>query len=471
MQNSIYQLKAKKYLSSIEEHSFAWNGLPGIFAKMDWFSGVFKNVSVEDVFSILEIDKYDTVDFRDMFTRRYEVNHSGIPEVVLNLNGVMVEFRLYSMLMELKVTDLSESDVYDIFSTPLEYVRLNISGSGLDYLRSIGLDVDLKFREEFILPAEASFHPTRVDCAFDLINYHYDFVDKCKELCRRVQDPRTFRVPAESKGGVKWSERGGDQNTIYLGSTGSDKLLRIYDKKMQYIQANKFVSNCPYKNGDQLPDSWIRFELQSRRPQECSFVLYDCQSYLEVFKYIYNKFAIRELKYVCPSQRQPGEVSQIWQELFDWNKVRGLIQNTYFVQYKHPLDRAKDYVLGSAKTSLWFLRSVMGWENVGRMLDEEFLRMQTSGLPSDQRTLRRLDNLFMSIDFELPDFVEKDDNGIYRFTDAAPSIYDLLLGSPEQGTLLFRKISKCISDCRKSNVDFISIDDLQQFLLNYGIDG
>lgn len=419
--NSVFQLKSKKYLSSIENFSWSWNGLPAIIAKMDWFSGVFKNVSVEDVFSFLEIDEYDTVDFRDIFVNRFEVNHSGIPEVVLNLNGVMIEFRLYSILHELSINDIEDGDVFDIFSTPLEYVRLNISGSGLDYLRTIGLDVDVKFREQFVLAPEASFHPTRVDVAFDLLDYHYDFITKCKDLCRRVQDPKTFRVPAESKGGVKWSERGGDQDTLYLGSTGSDKLLRIYDKKLQYIQANKFTSNCPYNNDGQLPESWIRFELQSRRPQECSYVLYDCQSYVDVFKYIYNKFAIRELKYVSATRREPGEVAQIWQELFDWNKVPALFQNSYFVQFKHPLVRAKDHILGSAKTNLWFLRSVMGWDGVGAMLEEEFHRCQTSGFAGDKRTIKRLESLFMSLDFKLPDNVFKTVDGIYHFSDSTDS--------------------------------------------------
>lgn len=404
----------KSYLSHLEDNSCAWNGQPGIFAKIDWFTAVFKNVSISDVLNCIQLEKFDTVDFQNVYANRLLTSTGAVPEVMFNFNGVVLQLRFESVLYELGINDLDEKDFNDLFYVPFQYIRMDISGKGLDYLRSIGIDVDTVLRQEFKLTT-GEYHPTRCDVAFDLVDYCGDFVTECRKVCAANQDPVTHRVPAQSKGGIKWSERGGDQNTLYLGSVGSDRLLRIYDKKLQFVQANKWQSDSPFKCGDQLPETWIRMELQVRRPSECGKVLYGSTSFEDVFKYIYDKFAVRDLRYNSPRHREPGEVNEIWVALFDWNKITSLLQNWYFVQLKTVKDRAEDYVFGQALTNIALLIAHYGTDGFIAIVLKLIRDLQTSPLPMHRRKIQRLEDMLLSEDFTFPPYVSKDENGLFVF--------------------------------------------------------
>lgn len=241
----------KSYLTGTEESPGLWDGQPSIFCKYDWFTCVFNDVSLKDVLDCIQFFDYDNDDYLKCFSQRILTSVGALPEISLNFNGAHINLRYESLLYLTGSVDLADLDPYKVLNTCLPYIRLDISGSGLDYFRSIGISIDTILNKPFDLPY-GSYHPTRADIAFDLIDYAPDFLDQCKEACHRLAHKDTGRVPAQSNGGIKWSERGGDQNTLYLGSVGSDRLLRIYDKKLQFMNAKKFVSSCPYRNGDQL---------------------------------------------------------------------------------------------------------------------------------------------------------------------------------------------------------------------------
>lgn len=404
----------KSYLSALEDNHCEWNGQPGIFAKIDWFTAVFKNCSVADVLNAIELEKFDTVDFEKVFADRLLTSVGAVPEVLFNFNGVVIQLRYESVLYELGLNELTEEDYNDLFYLPFQYIRMDISGKGLDYLRSIGIDVDTVLRQEFKLTT-GEYHPTRCDVAFDLVDYCGDFVTECRKLCAANQDPVTHRVPAQSKGGIKWSDRGGDQNTLYLGSVGSDRLLRIYDKKLQFVQANKWQSDSPFKHGDHLPDTWIRIELQVRRPSECGKVLYTSGGFEDIFKYVYDKFAIRDLGYVSPTRREPSEVNQLWVALFDWNKITALLQNWYFVQLRTTVERAEDYVFGQALTNIALLIAHYGKQGFIDAVIKEIHTLQTSSLPMHRRKIQRFENMLLGENFTFPANVHKDKNGLFVF--------------------------------------------------------
>lgn len=402
----------KSYLTGTEESPGLWDGQPSIFCKYDWFTCVFNDVSLKDVLDCIQFFDYDNDDYLKCFSQRILTSVGALPEIALNFNGAHINLRYESLLYFTGSVDLADLDPYKVLNTCLPYIRLDISGSGLDYFRSIGISIDTILNKPFDLPY-GSYHPTRADIAFDLIDYAPDFLDQCKEACHRLAHKDTGRVPAQSNGGIKWSERGGDQNTLYLGSVGSDRLLRIYDKKLQFMNAKKYVSSCPYRSGDQLPSSWLRIELQVRRERECSYVLYDLNSFEEVFRYIYDKFAIRELKLDLPSRREPGEVTACWVLLFDWNVIHKLIQNKNFVQFRGVLERSENYIFDQALGNVVLLLATYGKDGFIRAVLDKFNQLQSSPLPYNQRRFSRIvENILLANDYTLPDYFLLN-NGVY----------------------------------------------------------
>lgn len=96
---------------------------------------------------------------------------------------------------------------------------------------------------------------TRIDLAIDYLNRTDCTVDSLlTELLAIPASERTYRKPPKIYSGVGHDGQLHAQ-TIYLGSTKSDKMLRIYDKGIEQYEKGRIPE----------PVNWIRAELQARR--------------------------------------------------------------------------------------------------------------------------------------------------------------------------------------------------------------
>lgn len=295
---------------------------------IDWFQAVFNDCTIEDVFGSIGVNYLITDDVEKVFAERFWISEGYVTNLVFNFNGIIVKVRGYELqqlLHEHGMNDVEELDV-SVFDWVFPYVNITLSGSTLEFLRQSGVDVNSILFKPLLLPEGASYHVTRVDFAFDLVNYMPNFLDDCLEQVKRSALP-SGRLMSKGQGGMCYTVRKGNkEKTLYLGSTKSNKLLRIYDKNMQY--QFKQGSN-PYAEGDELPDSWIRVELQTRRAEECHKLLYGCEGdMLKVLRYVYDNFALVESD--GSKYGQERHVSECWITLFDWEGISKIIQNANF---------------------------------------------------------------------------------------------------------------------------------------------
>lgn len=225
----------------------------------------------------------------------------------------------------------------EIFDRIFSKIRCNISGSGLAFLRGLGFEFAKKCNPDVWFDPETGekfiFHLTRCDFAFDLINYKPEFLDKCIEHCRNYHTDADRIALLNGGTGIRYSIRDGDQKTLYLGSPRSEKLLRIYDKRLEHIdkKTKAYIKDNPYGS----PDSWIRVEWQTRNAfshnlffaMDVDGDFFEEVQFMSVFKRIYENYCFSDMtsKYW---NRQPAP---FWHELFDWDIIPRIIENNNFV--------------------------------------------------------------------------------------------------------------------------------------------
>lgn len=280
-----------------------------IFFKIDWFSMVFNDRCFNDVLKWLGIDHFVS----DFLDRQYLRSATWMPSLVFSYEGISLETSTYH------VYGISEGDE-SVFDKIVPQLRLDISGSGLDFLRSQGLDVDHYLRDWDQIPQPA--HITRCDFAFDLINYKPEILDLMIQHCRE-NATGSGRIQIFQKQALKFSIREGDQKTLYIGGATSDQMLRVYDKKLQFTDRRTGVyKDNPYNN----PDSWIRFELQTRNKKAHKYTYNTEQDAFALFKQIYLDYSFSQ------HIRRGGveyKVCEWWQDLFDWDRLSLIVQNLY----------------------------------------------------------------------------------------------------------------------------------------------
>ncbi len=491
--SSIASVPRKKYLTALEEKNRQWLGEQAIFPKFDYVTIMFKNVSFRRVLDFLHFKFISDYDFRAMIASRLFTRSSdkqGL-DVILTFNGCRFYLDSLTLSQLYKCKDEELDDLFDdvisndfvdvsnkntvqkndydlrIFNTRFNKIKLDISGTGLDYLRENGFDPETVFFRHLDGFDSKEYHYTRIDVAYDLIDYMPDFVTECKKSARESMDPDTLRCPVKSGNAVKWSSRGGSENTIYFGSTKSERLLRIYDKKLQFTQSNMYASKCPYKWGDTLPRSWIRIELQCRNPQACGEILYDCGTFKDVFRYIYDKYAQREVEKRYDSNVKWRGIYSHWDNLFDWNKIPLLLQKSNFVQLgESTYVRIYAYIMNNCLRGIQCLRAIHGNEGFLQLCDETWSNRQDSSLSTDHRSVIAFENTV----FELKDEL-KYDNGLLPFLYRDDSGKTYIKGSRDHQLLVLRKIFEYVEALSNDNVKMIPVVDIQQILLNYGFTG
>ena len=288
----------------------------GIYPKLDYFQAVFNDV---DFAYVLEYIGLPATQFGDFLTNSYERVLGYDTHIGYRFENISIETRAEYLVKR----DGEECDLSNwIFSK----IFLIISGQGLDYLRSKGVDVDNRLRQQPAvneLTGRPVMHPTRADFAFDLVNYAPEFLDLCLDHLSHYSQ----WVPlCGQMAPIKFSVRTGDQKTLYLGSPRSDKLLRIYDKKMEQSDRYGNLKSSPV---DYDVESWVRVEYQTRNA-ESHRMLYGEGDYLSIFRFIYDRYTFKAAD---------GSPADFWLNLFDWEKIPAIIQNAKWVS--SPLDKEK----------------------------------------------------------------------------------------------------------------------------------
>lgn len=241
-----------------------------IYSKIDWYSCVYNGY---DPRSVLEwLNMYDT--FVDLMKVHQMESDTGLGSfVVISVNGISLQFQVieYDQLM----ADF-EGSIISLYAHEFSWMKLDISGSGLDYLRDNGICVDDLFSDPLsrLQPdseRKRDFHVTRCDFAFDFVNLYDNFIQDFASYLHRGMYMKWFnndRMP-NGRNSIKFSiKEGSTESTIYLGSTGSDKMVRCYDKLKQMAPQGIWKQPVPksFQENETLPlKSWFRIELQARR--------------------------------------------------------------------------------------------------------------------------------------------------------------------------------------------------------------
>lgn len=284
-----------------------------IVPSIDWFQGVFNNVDFAYILhDFLGIDYCPYEDPEVM--QSFEIRMGYDWQVGFNYNGIIITTNKDKLL--------SARDEGDVFHYVFESVQLKVTGEGMRYLRSINPEIETDLHNRRVLDelGVASWHITRADFAFDLINYDVDFLGDLVQHLNGIYFSGGRAVPTVgSTKPTKFEVRSGAQSTVYVGGTRSPKLLRVYDK---LIESKGDLSKLPIELPDGfVVDSWCRIEFQTR--QEWAFrVFYGTCDWESRFKEVYNQFAF------CDENR---DICDFWRELFDWENKASIIQNAKWI--------------------------------------------------------------------------------------------------------------------------------------------
>lgn len=317
-----------------------------IFFKIDWYSCMFYNCSLRRLIT----------DFRPGFVESDVVSSCQTCMLMYEIKyrielypGVHLEFPKASE-QHFIVDPKSEGHLLDIM---FPSIKLDISGTGLDYLRQLPDPGTGEMRSDepyfiWLLRHISDFFPefqpniTRCDFAYDLINYAPTFIQDISTFYHHYYNIGDRILCLGNKGenakGYKITIRNGAESSVYVGTPTSDKLLRIYDKKLQLCPDGAWKSDPPsdYLVDGQPPKSWIRLELQTRRDKAQSLILYDGfqgGSILVPLRYIFDNYAFR-----VPDRSYKDDRSRVladfWQDLFEWDVIPQIVQNLHSVEVR-----------------------------------------------------------------------------------------------------------------------------------------
>lgn len=296
----------------------------GVFLSMDWASFVCQNCTIRELMYLLKLHDFSRVSFK-----REELRiHPGNDCFSFDINGV--QFCVNRTLVACYGLDVESNDIFDYrFPT----VRVNCTGNGLRFLRSIfdeqNIWLDQWLLYFFLLPDAPQGHFTRIDFALDFVNDFSNILSNILTHLRLggtkdgVAKPGKFTAGSRAYQTKLWEDPSTGGCTVYIGSNNSDQMLRVYNK---FAETHDFFS-IPYKDpasGEEIfyrwkdgrvpdfPDipaetikSWVRFELVLRNKKAMEFTpalvddpcVFDHPSFFA--KIIHTKFRpVRESLYV-----------------------------------------------------------------------------------------------------------------------------------------------------------------------------
>lgn len=358
-----------------------------VYCKLDWLSIIFKDVDIQSVLDYLKIG--DCVsDFLKGFYR-YD---SGMDQrFTFTYNAIRIEVKTQYLWMY-PVDD-------DVFTRVVPEIKLDLSGSALDWLRAHGLNVDEYFRFNPFSPDPESYHFTRSDFAFDFINYAPSFMDELVNFCLNYHTDSGRIIVYKKSGSYVYSLKLGREKTVYLGSPKSDKVLRCYDKRLESSDPDTgvYFKTNPYGN----PDSWFRLELQLRN-YYANGTMKDLKTSFEtVLKQIFENYAFAD-----PGRhhldRRPVE---FWEKLLPWNDLKHrIIQNAKYVQCKSPeeqtLERGEKRLLDF---SIYYTLLVQ----LNQSIDDNIKAAKKNLLPGQLKDIEVKINIQLKNLFRDPELIRK----------------------------------------------------------------
>lgn len=298
----------------------------GIYPRFDWLTTVWNNTSLQAVFDFYNFtdDDYDSeLDFLDLQSQFF----GGLPTFNIQLkNGC----RIFLKKLYVDMTGLHRLE--DLLHENLPEIRVDFSGKTLSYL-------GYSWQFEFIrkkLPFTA--HLTRVDFAFDFINFAPDLLQNFYYF---LNDPKNLSSEGRlcchgQPSGYSFKTSWGDkERLIYIGSPQSSRMLRIYDKYLQNTKKGVF-SPPDHLTQFTRASTWLRLELQLR-DRECEKWLFgfDEKGYTPCdldfmegcFKKIFETYSIRD----CSGRSKLG-IPDFWVNLCDWSNLPTYMLNLSFVK-------------------------------------------------------------------------------------------------------------------------------------------
>lgn len=320
-----------------------------VFGKLDWYSAMVYNVSFKQVLEFLNVE-YDF--YNDLIANGFQRNCCYSTQQIFTFNGITLEINFDDYI-------LLDLDFDDIFTHKFSHIRIDISGIGLDFLRGIfkrpyELELYLHNVQNYISFGELGkdVKITRADFAFDFVNYEKcpDFVEQLLDWFFKTEYNPEFRTSSgglytgRSTPGLKYSLRTGDQHTIYFGTTRSNKLLRIYNKLMQYQKNGVLIKPLPFSD-DLEVKSWFRIEFQTRKV-EAEKYLFGFTRFEDILKIIFNDYLIRD---------KNGNPVPILLDLYDWGSLQEITYNVSFMQLKTVIETAKTNISRSMQSIVLYI--------------------------------------------------------------------------------------------------------------------
>lgn len=372
--------------------------------KLDWFSCMFSDQSIENLMRWLKLDPSLYID--EFLLRQAERSQGMVTKTFFSFEGVSFEVDSGDFLKR-------ESDEFDsIYSR----VRVDISGGGLEFLRSQDIDIDSLLRDSSGYPG--MFNVTRCDFTFDLVNYQPEFLDRLLNYVSNNLTPDGRVAIYKRPGGIKCEYHIGSRKVLYLGSTTGKQMLRCYDKRLQYVdlKTGLYVKENSYDN----PDSWIRLELQTRRERSEQLLFGKADNFgLSVFRYIFEQYKFADVENTTKQNREPAD---FWLQLFDWNTIPEIIQNENckkFVTYSEKVIGDAQRMVGRIARDLAVIASVAGGrEAVQTLFNNYFSRLFDYSDVSVQRHreayVSQLNVLLAEGSLFISDSVSSCDFGFYR---------------------------------------------------------
>lgn len=233
-----------------------------VLCRIDTFSAVWNNVSIKQCLSF-----YCCFDaFSDVLKNHNQIQFADLSrEIIYQICGIRMTLQ-YADYIHYSQEEKFLSDFEYFVSVPWTSIRIYLSGTGITWLRqNTEFDVEIMLRQKpdnFQL-----FHITRVDFAFDFINYHGEFLDKAHAwlLDNRHLTP-SGRIPvANTKQGIQFKQiYCPSEHTLYIGCSGASRMLRIYDKRLEIMQKNRGIFVCQDYGDPESVKSVIRVEWQLR---------------------------------------------------------------------------------------------------------------------------------------------------------------------------------------------------------------
>lgn len=282
-------------------------------AKIDAYTAVWSSASLQEITDYYHLTEIMT-GFYDDIIPRYTAYVFGT-YANISFNGIL--FQIPSYEWQFQMTGDVEKFIFS-------QIRVSMMGRALDFLRDLSIPIDDPNNSPlFILNSKCN--PTRIDFAFDFINYcteidkdPFVLFDNFTHINTNLSESGRLVIKGQ-KSGVSFKKiNGASERTIYIGSPSSDKILRVYDKYLERTVKNNGIFDTSIYPDIDVKD-WIRIEWQLRN--------------ILAYKYLYAgnfdfKAVLREIceQYDIYPKSRPNGTFKSWLQFFNFDTIMEHLQ-------------------------------------------------------------------------------------------------------------------------------------------------